>query len=74
VVPVVGRLPRSPVITPDPREVVRIFTPTIDELSDDSGWTAEVWQERRVWFFEIEGDVLWGATAWMTRRLLGLET
>ena len=74
VVPVVGRLPKSPVITPDPREVVRIFTPTIDELSDDAGWTAELWQERRVWFFEIEGDVLWGATAWMTRRLLGLET
>lgn len=74
VVPVVGRLPRSPLIVPDPREVTRIFTPTLSELSDEARWSSELWHGRRVWFFEIEGDVLWGATAWMTRRLLGLET
>lgn len=74
VVPVVGRLPVSPTFIPSEREVDRLFTPTLEELIDPSRWRYELWQERRVWFFDIEDDVLWGATAWMTRRLLSLET
>lgn len=73
VVPVVGRLQPEPLIRPDPWEVDRIFTPLVSDLLDPRGWRHEIWQGRTVWFFEIEGDVLWGATAWMTRRLLGLE-
>lgn len=74
VVPVVGRLPSEPVLTPSPREVARIFTPTLTELADETGWRHEIWRDHRVWFFDIDGDVLWGATARMTRDLLGMGT
>ncbi len=73
VVPVVGRLQPEPLITPDPWEVDRIYTPLVSHLADPTAWRHEIWQGRTVWFFDIEGDVLWGATAWMTRRLLGME-
>lgn len=73
VVPVVGRLQPEPLIKPDPWEVDRIFTPLVSDLADPTGWRHEIWQGRTVWFYDIEGDVLWGATAWMTRRLLGLD-
>ena len=26
------------------------------------------------WSLDLEGDILWGATAWMVRSLLGLES
>jgi 8-oxo-dGTP pyrophosphatase MutT (NUDIX family) len=73
VVPVVGRLQPEPQITPDPWEVDRIYTPLVSHLADPTAWRHEIWQGRTVWFFDIEGDVLWGATAWMTRRLLGMD-
>jgi hypothetical protein len=31
-----------------------------------------MWGSRRLWFFDLDGDLLWGATAWMVRDLLGL--
>ena len=73
VVPVVGRLPGVPELRPSPREVDRVYTPALEDLADDARWRFELWRGRRVWFYEIEDDVLWGATAWMTRRLVGLE-
>lgn len=73
VVPVVGRLERNPEIVPDEWEVARIFTPLVTDLLNPAGWRHEIWQGRVVWFYPIEGDVLWGATAWMTRRLLGMD-
>lgn len=74
VVPVVGRLPGIPVLRPSPREVAKVFTPALADLADDDQWSFEIWRGRRVWFYEIDDDdVLWGATAAMTRRLVGLE-
>ncbi len=72
VVPVVGWLSQPPVLFPSPREVVRIHQPALDELADDSRWRMEDWNGHKVWFYELGDDVLWGATALMTRRLLGL--
>lgn len=72
VVPVVGRLPKSPTIIPSEREVDRIILPRVADLLEESRWRSENWMGRTVWFYDIEGEVLWGATAWMTRRLLGL--
>lgn len=74
VVPVVGRLPAPPDLVPSPREVVRVYHPTLMELSDTTRWHAEHWNGHEVWFYELEGDTLWGATAMMTRRLLGLSS
>ncbi len=74
VIPVVGRLASEPLLVPSAREVDRILLPRIAELADEAGWRWEIWRGHRVWFYEIDGEVLWGATAWMTRTLLGLET
>ncbi len=73
VVPVVGWIDRRPDFVPSEREVDRILEPSLDELADPERWRYETWRGRRVWFFEIDGEVLWGATAYMTRLLLGLE-
>lgn len=73
VVPVVGRLPGRPTLTPSPREVVRTYDPKLEDLADEARWHFEMWQDHKVWFYELEGDSLWGATAMMTRRLLGLD-
>lgn len=74
VVPVVGRLPAPPDLIPSPREVVRIYEPSLDELAEQELWRSEDWNGHRVWFYDLEGDVLWGATAMMVRRLLNLDT
>ena len=72
VVPVVGRLPGIPELIPDPNEVDRILTPSIASLRDRDRWRVENWNGRSVYFFDLDGDVLWGATAKMVRSLLGL--
>jgi 8-oxo-dGTP pyrophosphatase MutT (NUDIX family) len=73
VIPVVGRLSVPPSLVPDPNEVDKILLPTIRDLADDSTWYAREWNgKRNIWFRNVEDEVLWGATAMMTRRLLGL--
>ena len=72
VVPVVGRLPGIPELIPDPNEVDRIHTPSIASLRNQARWRVEDWNGRSVYFFDIDGDVLWGATARMVRSLLGM--
>lgn len=74
VVPVVGRLAGQPVLVPSPREVAKVYQPALEELADESQWHFEDWNGHRVWFYDLEGDSLWGATAMMTRHLLGLES
>ncbi len=73
VVPVVGRLPANPTFLPSEREVDKVLLPTLTDLMDTARWRHEVWREHKVWFFDLDGEVLWGATAMMTRRLLGME-
>ncbi len=73
VVPVVGRLKGVPELRPSPREVAAVFTPLAADLADPDRWRHESWNGRRVWFYDLEGEVLWGATAAMVRRLFGLE-
>ncbi|MGH8911147.1 MAG: NUDIX hydrolase [Acidimicrobiia bacterium] len=72
VVPVVGRLAHPPLLVPSPREVVRTYQPSLEDLADERRWRSEDWNGHHVWFYDLEGDILWGATALMTRRLLGL--
>ena len=73
VVPIVGRLPGVPDLQADPNEVDRILTPDVDDFRDASAWRTEDWNGRTVYFFEVDGEVLWGATARMVRQLIGLE-
>lgn len=74
VVPVIGRLRVEPVLRPSPREVARILTPYLADLANEGGWRFENWRGHRVWFYELEEEVLWGATAWMVRTMLGMAT
>lgn len=72
VVPVVGRLDPPIDLIPSQREVARVYTPELAELADDGRWWFVPWDQRRVWYFDLEGDLLWGATAMMVRQLLGM--
>ncbi len=73
VVPVVGRVATPFTIIPSPREVAKVYTPLLAELADPGLWWHVPWQEWKVWYFDLEGDTLWGATARMVRLLVGLE-
>lgn len=73
VIPVVGRLAAVPDLRPSPREVDKILQPPVAIFFDAAAWRYEVWAGRKVWFFDLDGEVLWGATAHMMRQLVGLE-
>ena len=74
IVPLVGLVGTRPRLTPDPREVAEIREVPVAELLADGVYREELWtrggQERPLWFFELEGDTVWGATAAMLRELL----
>jgi 8-oxo-dGTP pyrophosphatase MutT (NUDIX family) len=73
VVPVVARV-RSPlVLVPSEREVARVYTPLVAELAEPERWWSVPWEGRQIWYYDLEGDTLWGATARMVRSLLGLS-
>lgn len=74
VVPVVGRLRPDPELRPSEREVDKVLTPRLSDLAREQDWRSEDWRGRRIWFYEIDDEVLWGATARMVRDLLGMET
>ena len=71
VVPVVARIERPPVFTPQPSEVESIIEPAIDDLLPDANWRTSEWTEgRTMWFYEFPEGTLWGGTASMVRELL----
>jgi 8-oxo-dGTP pyrophosphatase MutT (NUDIX family) len=78
IVPYVGILTARPAVTPDPREVAEIREVPVAELLADGVFHEEIWTrdgaERAIWFFELEGDTVWGATASMLRELLARIT
>jgi 8-oxo-dGTP pyrophosphatase MutT (NUDIX family) len=65
-----------PSLRPNPGEVDRIFSVTLTELTHPDCYREEIWAFADgtfpVWFFEVEDDTIWGATARMIRRLLDL--
>lgn len=73
VVPVVGRILPPFRLVPSEREVQRIHTPRVADLADEDGWWSVPWNGWQVWYFDLDGDTLWGATARMVRKLVGLE-
>lgn len=73
VLPVVGRVRPPVVIVPSPREVVRVHTPLLSDLADQERWWSLPWDGRLIWYYDLDGDTLWGATARMIRQLLGLD-
>jgi 8-oxo-dGTP pyrophosphatase MutT (NUDIX family) len=65
-----------PELTPSPREVERIFDVSLNELALPECYHEEIWDFADgtfpVWFFDVEDDTVWGATARMLRRMLDL--
>lgn len=72
VIPVVGRIGTPLGLIPSEREVEKVYTPLVSELADESRWWSVPWNGHQVWYYELEGDLLWGATARMVRSLLDL--
>ena len=82
IVPVVGVLSGRPELVPAPDEVDAAIHVPLTELLTPEVWREELWDAREwanhsggvqpiTFFFELEGDTVWGATANMLRELLG---
>jgi 8-oxo-dGTP pyrophosphatase MutT (NUDIX family) len=79
VVPYVGALPGRPDCQPNPTEVAAVLHVPLHELADPAIYREEIWtfpggMDRSIYFFELEGDTVWGMTAAMLRQLLGIVT
>jgi len=74
--PVVATLDSRPGLTPNPGEVERVFDVALSELAADGVFYEEWWPSRGrpaaaglpegefpVWFFDVAGVTVWGATA-----------
>jgi 8-oxo-dGTP pyrophosphatase MutT (NUDIX family) len=65
--PFVGVAPPAPELVPDPVEVVRVFDVALAELLGDDVYRSEIWEwgdhERTMFFFELDDETIWGATA-----------
>ena len=72
--PFVGVLPGRPSVDPNPDEVARVFDVALSELMADGVFHEEIWgiaeTERPIYFFELDGETIWGATARMLYELL----
>jgi 8-oxo-dGTP pyrophosphatase MutT (NUDIX family) len=76
IVPVVATLTSRPVLTPHDAEVARILWVPLAELVDPATYREEWWGtpplDRRMNFFELDDETVWGATAFMLYELLGI--
>jgi 8-oxo-dGTP pyrophosphatase MutT (NUDIX family) len=79
IVPLVGVIEGRPATVRNPAEVDAILHVPLAELLDPAIYRDELWtfpdgRVRNIFFFELVGDTLWGATAAMLRQLLGMVT
>lgn len=78
IVPVVGRLGGRPELTAQEAEVEAILHVPLSELLHDDAYREELWRFPQgyhpLYFFEIPGDTVWGATARLLHQLLSIVT
>jgi 8-oxo-dGTP pyrophosphatase MutT (NUDIX family) len=84
IMPVLATVGTRPHLVASPAEVERVFDVSLAELSDPSIFHEERWSipgrqipdspdnSFAVWFFEVEGEMIWGATARMIHELLSI--
>jgi 8-oxo-dGTP pyrophosphatase MutT (NUDIX family) len=84
IMPVLATLEARPRLVPSPHEVERVFDVTLAELADPGIFHEERWtipgrtipgspdNSFPVWFFEVAGEMIWGATARMLHELLSI--
>jgi 8-oxo-dGTP pyrophosphatase MutT (NUDIX family) len=82
IMPLVATVPSRPHVVASPAEVERVFDVPLSDLSDPDIFHEERWSfpghpipdspdgSFPVWFFEVEGELIWGATARMIHELL----
>jgi 8-oxo-dGTP pyrophosphatase MutT (NUDIX family) len=82
--PVLATVPARPDLTPSPAEVERVFDVSLAELADPAVFHEERWSipgrhipgsdddSFPIWFFEVSGELIWGATARMLYELLSV--
>jgi 8-oxo-dGTP pyrophosphatase MutT (NUDIX family) len=78
IVPFVAELPARPALEASPAEVESILHVPLSALLDDGVYHEELWGlaplTHPVHFFDLDHDIVWGATAAMLRGLLVLVT
>jgi 8-oxo-dGTP pyrophosphatase MutT (NUDIX family) len=78
IVPVVATLSEPPRLHPNPAEVEQVLQVPLSELLEPGVFREERWGSaelsRPVYFFDLHGDTVWGATAALLRQLLALLT
>lgn len=78
IVPCVGLLAGRPNLVAEEAEVDAILHVPLVELLDDDAYHEELWRfpqgYHALYFFEIEGDTIWGATARILHQLLSVAT
>jgi 8-oxo-dGTP pyrophosphatase MutT (NUDIX family) len=76
ITPWVGVVRESPIWQPDGDEIERVIEVPFAALLQAGGFRVEHWERdgvtRPVWFFEHQGDTIWGATARILRAYLDL--
>lgn len=76
--PVVGVLAGRPPLVANPTEVDRVFDVALRELMAEGVFHEEIWGvvglQRSIYFFDVAGETVWGATARMLHELLCLIT
>jgi 8-oxo-dGTP pyrophosphatase MutT (NUDIX family) len=84
IMPVLATLAGRPHLEPNPQEVERLFDVSLAELADPDVFHEERWRiagrtipgsdddSFAVWFFEVSGEMIWGATARMIHELLSV--
>ena len=84
IMPIVASTPSRPDVVASPAEVERVFDVSLRDLADLENFHEERWRfaDRTVpgegddgltvWFFEVEGEMIWGATARMIHELLNV--
>ena len=84
IMPIVGTVPARPHLVANPAEVERVFDVALRDLADRAIFHEERWSipgreipgspdnSFAVWFFEVDGETIWGATARMIHELLSV--
>ena len=71
VFPIVGRIDKKPESFND-SEVQEVYFVSIDQLKNEKKWIYRGLYDTD-WIFNIDNEILWGATAKMVRRLLRIS-
>jgi hypothetical protein len=82
--PILGSVAARPHLVASPAEVERVFDVALRDLADPDIFHEERWSipgrvipgsadnSFPVWFFEVEGEMIWGATARMVHEILSI--